>query len=208
MTYWQVGRAINENILANDRADYGKQILASLSQQLTDRFGRGFAESGLNRMVAFARIYPDERIPATLSQELSWSHFHLLIPLKSDEAREFYARKAVEQHLSVREMRKVIERKAFERQEIADSRITIGSALPLDAFKDPFLLDFLGMKENYQESDLENAIIHELQSFLMEVGNGWTFVERQKRITMDGDDYYIDLLFYSRPMKRLIAVEL
>jgi predicted nuclease of restriction endonuclease-like (RecB) superfamily len=145
---------------------------------------------------------------STLSTQLSWSHFVELLPLRSDEARAFYAHQAVEVGLGVRELRGVIGRKAFERREIADSRIEPGSAVPLDAFKDPYLLDFLGMADTYRERDLESAIIRELEPFLLEVGNGWAFVARQKRIILDEADFYLDLLFYSRPLKRLVAVEL
>ncbi|MDR0432317.1 MAG: PDDEXK nuclease domain-containing protein [Bifidobacteriaceae bacterium] len=172
MTHWFVGRLVSETILRQERAEYGRQIVASLARQLT------------------------------------WTHIVEILPIRSDDARAFYAQQAVEQHLSVRELRHAISRKAFERREIAGSRIVPGSAVPMDAFKDPYLLDFLGLEEAYEESDLEEAILRELERFLLEFGRGFAFVERQKRMSFDSDDFYLDLLFFSRPLRRLVAVEL
>ena len=150
----------------------------------------------------------DEEIVATLSPKLSWSHFREIVALPHAEARSFYANEAAARNLSVRDLRYAISRKAFERREIADSQIPEGSAVPLDAFRDPVLLDMLGLADTFLERDLEAALRHDMEAFLLEVGRGWAFVERQKRMTFDGDDYYLDLLFYSRPLRRLIAVEL
>jgi len=208
MTYWHIGKALSTRLLGNGRAEYGKEILATLSRELTARFGRGYEISSLYRMMKFSRECPDEQILVSLIQELSWTHILALLPLKSDEARAFYAHQAVEQKLSVHELRGIIARKAFERREIANSAITPGSAVPLDAFRDPYLLDFLHLEDAYQEQDLESVIIHDLEDFLLEMGKGWAFVARQKHIRFDDEDYYLDLLFYSRPLRRLVAVEL
>jgi len=159
-------------------------------------------------MMQFAQMYPDKQIVVTLGRHLSWSHFLSLLPLRNADARDFYAAQVAESNLSVRELRASIDRKAYERREIANSQVAPGSAVPLDAFRDPYLLDFLGLEAGYCERDLEEALIHDMQTFLLEVGRGWAFIGRQKRIILDGDDYYIDLLFYSRPLRRLIAVEL
>jgi len=204
---WRLGRLIDVEMLGRGRADYGKQIQATLSHRLTARFGVGFDETNLRRMVKFAREFPEE-IRATLSPELTWSHIRELLPLKTQEARLFYAAEVADKSLGVRELRHAISRKAFERREIANSQIPEGSAVPLDVFRDPMLLDMLGLKDSHQERDLEAAIVQELQPFLLEVGHGWTFVTRQKRMTLDGDDFHLDLLFFSRPLRRLIAVEL
>lgn len=204
---WQTGHIISKAILQESRADYGKQVIASLSIKLMARYGDGYDRTNLNRMVKFAREFPEE-IGATLSHQLSWSHIKDLLPLQSQEARLFYAEEAANKHLSVRELRHAISRKAYERREIANSQIPEGSAMPLDTFRDPMLLDVLGLRGAYQERDLEESIIRELEPFLLEVGKGWTFIARQKRMTLDGDDFYLDLLFYSRPLHRLIAVEL
>lgn len=205
---WHIGRMIDVEVLKEGRAGYDEEIVATASPQLTKRFGRGFNQSSLYRMVKFSQAFPDVEIVATLSPKLSWSHFREIIALPSGEARVFYANEAVARNLSVRELRHVIGRKAFERRSIADSQILDGSAMPLDAFRDPLLLDVLGLKETYLEQDLEEAIVRELEPFLLEVGRGWAFVERQKRMSFDGDDYHLDLLFFSRPLRRLIAVEL
>ena len=145
---------------------------------------------------------------ATLSPQLSWSHFKDLLPVYSDEARAFYLQQALDARLSVRALRELIGRQGFERREIANAQTPGGSAVPLDAFSDPYFLDFLGLKDTFAERDLEEALIREMEAFLLEVGNGWSFVARQKRMTVDNDDFSLDLLFYSRPLHRLIAVEL
>jgi len=159
-------------------------------------------------MVKFAQAFPDEQIVATLSPQLSWSHIRELLPLTSADARSFYADEVAAKRLGVRELRQAIARRAFERREIANAQIPDGSAVPLDAFKDPMLLDLLGLHDAYAEADLEQAILVELESFLLEVGHGFAFVGRQMRMPMGNDDYHLDLLFYSRPLARLVAVEL
>lgn len=150
----------------------------------------------------------DQEIVGTLWRQLSWSHFKVLLPLRSPEARQFYIEQAIAGRLSVRALRDLIGRQGFERKEIANAQTPGGSAVPADTFRDPYFLDALGLKDAYAERDLEAAIIRDLESFLLEVGNGWAFVERQKRMTIDNDDFYLDLLFYSRPLRRLVAVEL
>ena len=208
LTYWQVGALIDSEVLGGERAGYGSQILASLAHELTARFGRGFDRPNLSRMVTFAREFPDPEIVASLAHKLSWTHFVALLPLKSDEARRFYADQVVASRLSVRELKRAIQRKAYERREIANSQIEPGSMVPADTFSDPYLLDFLGLHDGYAEADLEAAILRDLEEFLLEVGAGFSFVARQKRMIIDGDDFHLDLLFFSRPLRRLVAVEL
>ncbi|HEY7042932.1 MAG TPA: PDDEXK nuclease domain-containing protein [Nocardioidaceae bacterium] len=208
ITYWLVGRAISINALSSRRADYGREILGTLSQELGARFGAGFDSTNLSRMVAFARMYPDFDQTTSLAHQLSWSHVRALLALKSDEARRFYAEEAASKRLSVRELRAAIARKAYERREIANSQIPEGSAMPRDTFRDPLILDTLGLHDSYLERDLEAAILRGVQDFLLEVGNGFAFVASQKRMVIDGDDFHLDLLFFSRPLRRLVAVEL
>lgn len=208
LTYWQVGSLIDSEVLGGERAGYGSQILASLAHELTARFGRGFDRPNLSRMVTFAREFPDPEIVASLAHKLSWTHFVALLPLKSDEARRFYADQVVAGRLSVRELKRAIQRKAYERRAIANSQIEPGSMVPADTFSDPYLLDFLGLHDGYAEADLEAAILRDLEEFLLEVGAGFSFVARQKRMIIDGDDFHLDLLFFSRPLRRLVAVEL
>nr|WP_300150837.1 PDDEXK nuclease domain-containing protein [Propionicimonas sp.] len=208
LTYWLVGQAISVHVLRDGRAGYGKEILGSLSQELGARFGAGYDQTNLSRMVTFARMFPDYEQVTTLAHRVSWTHVRALLALKSDAARAFYLEEAAAKHLSVRELRAAIARKAFERREIANAQIPEGSAVPRDAFHDPLILDALGLHDTYLEKDLEASILRDMQAFLMEVGRGFTFVASQKRMTVGKDDFWLDLLFFSRPLRRLVAVEL
>ena len=143
-----------------------------------------------------------------LARQLSWSHFTILIPIKEPEKRLFYAQKTLEGNWGRRELRKQISRKAYERSTIANSQLPSGKNTIKDIFKDPYFLDFLGLKDGYQESDLEAAILKELELFILELGMGFTFVERQKRMIIDGEDHYLDLLFFHRKLRRLVVIEL
>ena len=208
MLFWKIGNIINTAVLQEKRAEYGKQIVSTLATQLREKFGRTFELRNLHRMIQFAEQFQDIEIVSTLSAQLSWSHFIELLPLKSSEARLFYAQQAANCHLGVRDLRSLISRKAFERTAIADAQLAPDSPVAKGTFKDPYLFDFLGLKSDYLESDLETAILRELESFILEFGKGFTFVERQKRMIVDGEDFYLDLLFYHRTLKRLVAVEL
>lgn len=209
LTYWQIGKRINDEVLQGERAEYGKQVVASLAQELAALYGKSFELRNLRRMMQFAQTYPNFQIVSPLVSQLSWSHFTILISLSNHEARAFYARHAMEGQWSKRELQHHIERKAYERAEIADSKLALAEASHLSGnFKDPYFLDFLGLKEGYLENDLENALLKELELFILELGKGFTFVERQKRMIIDNEDFYLDLLFYHRKLKRLVAVEL
>ena len=208
MLFWYIGNRINETILQNKRADYGKQIIVTLSRQLTEKYGRNFEEKNLRRMLQFAEQFTDKEIVVTLSRHLSWSHFLVLIPLKKNKAKLFYAQKAASKALGVRELRKQIATKTFERTTIANLQSPINNQIGYNTFKDPYFLDFLGLRNDYLEKDLETAILKEIEAFLLELGNGFTFVDRQKRMIIDGEDFYLDLLFYHRSLKRLVAIEL
>ena len=208
LMYWEIGRYINSALLGGERAEYGKQIVATLSQQLVAKYGKPFESRNLRRMMQFAELFPDFEIVSPLATQLSWSHFIEILPLESEEARLYYANEAAVRHLGKRELRRQIFRKAYERQEIANAALTTQSAIPFNLFKDPYLLDTLELSDNYLEADLEKAILIGLESFILEFGHGFTFVERQKRMTMDGDDFTLDLLFYHRILRRLVAVEL
>lgn len=218
VAYWRIGKRLLTENLTHGRGDYGQQILASLAQQLEQDFGKGFSYSALTRMVRFAEQFPDQRIVATLSQELTWSHFTLLLPLKDPLAREFYAEICRVERWSVRTLRQKISSMLFERtalsknsDEIARKELATlrdGQMTPDLVFRDPYLLDFLGLSRVYSEKDLEAAILREMESFLLELGNGFCFVERQKRMSVGRDDFYLDLLFYHRHLRRLVAIEL
>ena len=208
LMYWEIGQYAGSVLLGGERAGYGKQMVLSLSAQLKERYGSSFDYTNIRRMIQFAARFPKFEIVAPLAQQLSWSHFSELLPLKSDEAFMYYAHDAASRHLGKRELRRQISRKAYERKEIADLQLTEESAVPFNVFKDPYLLDTLDLKENFLEADLEKAILTEIEAFILEFGHGFTFVERQKRMTIDDDDFQLDLLFYHRILRRLVAVEL
>lgn len=207
LVYWQVGKRIQGDILQNTRAEYGKQIIANLAKSLTRQYGKSFQERNLRRMLQFVEIFADERIVSTLSTQLSWSHFVELLSIPSEEARLFYAQKIAKENWSVRRTRHAIERKEFEREAIASTKSALLST-EQTFFKDPYFLDFLNLKEGFLENELETAILKDLELFILELGLGFTFVERQKRMIIGGEDFYLDLLFYHRRLKRLVAIEL
>jgi len=180
----------------------------TLSAQLVEEFGKSFEMRNLRRMMQFAEQFPDFPIVSPLATQLTWSHFIELFTLKSEASRKYYVQKAIEARWSKRELRYQIERKAYERNEIAALQVTDEFVEMQNTFKDPYFLDFLGLKDGYLEKDVESAIIKELELFIMELGVGFTFVERQKRMIIDGEDFYLDLLFFHRKLKRLVAIEL
>jgi predicted nuclease of restriction endonuclease-like (RecB) superfamily len=219
LTYWKVGDRIRRNILHEQRAEYGEQIVPALARQLEVEFGRSFGEKNLRRMVQFAEVYPDQQIVVSLIRQLTWTHFIALIPLKEAVQRDFYAEMCRLERWSVRMLRGRIDSMLYERTALSkqpaelvekelkalreEDRLT-----PDLVFRDPYVLDFLGLRDTYSEKDLENALLREIESFLLELGAGFAFVERQRRITLDGDDYYLDLLFYHRRLRRLVVIEL
>jgi predicted nuclease of restriction endonuclease-like (RecB) superfamily len=206
--FWQVGKRINEHILQNKRAEYGKEIVSRVSAQLKERFGNNFEEKNVRRMMQFSQIFSDIEIVVPLARQLSWSHFLILLPLKNEEARLFYAKLAMNESMGKRDLRMQIANKAFERTTIANTQIRNSTLIPFNTFKDPYILDFLQLKDGYLEKDLESAILKELENFILEVGKGFAFVERQKRLIIDGEDYHLDLLFFHRKLKRLVAIDL
>ncbi len=208
LLFWHIGKRINDEILKNERAEYGQQIVLTVSTQLELKYGRNFSEKNLRRMIQFAIEFSDFEIVVPLARQLSWSHFLILIPLKSIESKLYYAQNALEQNWGKRELRNQIERKSFERNEIANTKLVALQPELMNTFKDPYMLDFLNLKNTYLEQDLERAILQELETFILELGKGFAFMERQKRMIIDGEDFYLDLLFYNRKLKRLVAIEL
>lgn len=219
MLYWRIGKRINEEILKGERAAYGAEILQTVSAKLMVEHGSSFSEKNLRRMIQFSEVFPDEQILVSLIRHLSWTHFIALIPLKDQLQRDFYAEMCRMERWSVRTLRKKIGSMLFERTALSrkpeklielelealrqDDQLT-----PDLVFRDPYFLDFLGLKEAYRENDFEAAILCELESFIMELGAGFSFVARQKRIIVDEDDFYLDLLFYHRDLRRLVVIEL
>lgn len=206
--FWRIGQQMNSSVLNHQRAEYGRKIVSALATQLSTHYGRSFETRNLRRMMQFAEQYPDFEIVSPLATQLSWSHFIEVLPMKTPEARLFYLNEAATRQLGKRELRHLITRKAFERKEIANAQLPETSTIPPDIFKDPYLLDVLGLHDGYLEADLEAAILRELERFILELGGGFAFVERQKRMIIDEEDFYLDLLFFHRRLKRLVAVEL
>ena len=208
LVYWQVGKKINEHILNNQRAEYAGEIVSTLSTQLKKNFGKSFELRNLRRMMQFCEVFPDVEIVVPLARQLTWSHFIELLPLRNSDARLYYGNKIAESRWTIRETRKQIEQKTYERTEIANLQIATEINDLQYTFKDPYFLDFLGLKDGYLENDVETAILKELENLILELGTGFTFVERQKRMIIDDEDYYLDLLFFHRKLKRLVAIEL
>ncbi len=217
--YWQVGRRIQEDILRGDRAEYGRQIVETLSVHLTGEYGSGFSRTNLFNMVRFAESFPDEKIVHALRAQLSWTHIRLLIYVEDPLARQFYAEMARLERWSYRTLEERISSMLFERTAISKKpeklimrelqALQQGDKLTPDlVFRDPYFLDFLGLHGEYAEKDVEAAILRELERFILELGTDFAFVARQKRISVDHEDYYLDLLFYHRRLRRLVAIDL
>lgn len=220
LMYWHIGERINREILGGERAAYGKQIVATVSQQLTEEYGGSqFSVKNLNRMRLFAERFPDLSIWTPLVSKLSWSHFLQVISIDDNLKRQFYLTMAADQRWSKRTLKAKIDGMLYERTAIAkqpDEVILHDLELLRDeremsadlAFHDPYFLDFLGLEGEYSEKDLESAIVGELQKFITEMGNDFAFMARQKRITVDDEDYYIDLLFFNRRLRCMVAIDL
>ena len=219
LLYWDIGRLIYAEILKGKRAAYGEEIVSTLSAQLEKEYGRGFSSRNVFSMVKFATLFQEREIVQTLSALLSWSHFVLMITQDNDLKRKFYSEMCRIERWSVRTLRKKINGMLFERTAIAKKpekvidlelkNLEKSDQLSSDmVFRDPYFLDFLQLTDPYGEKDLEAAIIREIEMFILELGAGFTFIERQKRMTIDGEDYYLDLLFYNRILNRLVAIDL
>jgi predicted nuclease of restriction endonuclease-like (RecB) superfamily len=220
LTYWRIGKTIKTEVLDAARGQYGASILKQLACRLTQEFGNGFSYSALTRMAKFYAAAPDHAIVATLSQQLSWSHFVELIKPDDDLKRQFYIHLCADGRWSVRTLRERMDSMLYERtaiskkpealirQELTNSQQMPSQTSPVLFLKDPYLLDFLDLKDNFSEKDLESAILLELERFILELGSDFAFMSRQKRIQIGGNDYYMDLLFYHRKLRRLVLIEL
>jgi predicted nuclease of restriction endonuclease-like (RecB) superfamily len=216
---WQIGHRLRIDVLGTKRAGYGERIIGTVAEGLSADYGRGFSEKNLRHMIRFVERFPDREIVSALSRQLGWTHFRALIYIDDPLKRVFYVEMCRVERWSTRTLEKKIGGMLFERtalsrkpdqlirQELAALRDE-DRVSPDLVFRDPYLLDFLGLKDVYGERDLEEAILRELESFILELGAGFAFVARQKRITVDNQDYYLDLLFYHRKLRRMVAVEL
>jgi predicted nuclease of restriction endonuclease-like (RecB) superfamily len=217
--YWQIGRRVRTEVLDERRAAYGEVIVSAVGRQLEADYGRGFGEKSLRHMIRFAQAFPDAEIVAALCRQLSWSHFRKLSYLEDELKRTFYAEMCRVEGWSTRALAQRIDGMLFERTALSKKPDALvrkelaalqdkSELSPALVLRDPYVLDFLELADAYSEKDLETAILREMEHFLLELGTGFAFVARQKRVTLDGDDYYLDLLFFHRRMRRLVAVEL
>ena len=220
MMYWHIGERINRDVLGNQRAEYGKQIVSQVATQLQSEYGKkGFEERTIRRMMQFAQMFPDIQIVSPLVSKLSWSHFLIVMPLKDELQREFYLTMAASERWSKRTLQAKIDGMLFERTAIATkpeefikkelATLRDHNVLSPDlVFKSPYFLEFTGLTGMYSERSLEDSLVAHLEQFIIELGSGFTFVARQKRMIIDGEDFYLDLLFYHRRLHRLIAIDL
>ena len=218
MMFWHIGKYINEDMGYKRYSAYRSKILATLSQRLTERYGKGFSYSALSRMMKVAQLYCEEEKFATVSQTLTWSHFLELVAIEDNTKRLFYQQMSIAEHWSVRQLREKQDSMDYERSMIAVKpedeivktleRITPTHIDSDVVLRNSYILDFLGLSRYYSEKELEDAIAKQLESFILELGQGFVFLERQKRFTIDGTDYYLDLLFYHRKLKCLVAIDL
>jgi predicted nuclease of restriction endonuclease-like (RecB) superfamily len=219
LLYWNIGKSINDEILKNDRADYGKKIIPTLSLALTNKYGVGFNKRNLQSFIKLNTVIEDITILHTVCAKLSWSHIRALIYIENQIKREFYIQMTVHERWSVRTLQERIDSMFFERtaiskkpeQTIVNELKTLETEKKISpdlAFRDPYFLDFLGLHDSYSEKDLESSILAQLQHFITEIGTEFAFLARQKRITIDNEDFYIDLLFYHRGLKSLVAIDL
>lgn len=218
-TYWQIGKIIVENEQTNkDRADYGKQTLKVLSKELTKEFGKGFSRSSLQNMRLLYSTHPNCQ---TLSGKLSWSHYCELLIVEDEQKRNFYEKECENSRWSVRELRRQIESCLFERLLLSNGTDNKEKVLslalkgneiskPEDIIKDPYVFEFLGLPENKPilESDLEKALVEQIEKFLLELGRGFMFVGTQQRVTFNNHHYYVDMVFYNKILKSYVLIEL
>lgn len=213
--YWNIGKSIYETCGENDRAQYGAQVLEYISEHLTAEFGKGYSIQGLRNMRQFYLAFP---IRSTLWSELGWSHYRLLMRVKDEKARIFYAEEAVKSGWSVRQLERQINTMFYHRilsskdkdSVAAEIQTTVPKPEYEKIIKDPYVLEFLDLppNEHFYESTLEQALIDHLQKFLLELSRGFSFVARQKHLNMDGRHFYIDLVFYNYILKCFVLIDL
>ena len=218
-TYWNIGRIIVEYEQQNQiRADYGKQTLRELSKELTREFGKGFSRSNLQNMRAFYLAYEKCQ---TVSGKLSWSHYCELLSITDENKRSFYEKESINSGWSVRELKRQIDSSLYERLllssgdankekvlSLAQKGIEINQ--PADIIRDPYVFEFLGVPENKPilESDLENALVVQIEKFFLELGGGFMFVGTQQRVTLNNTHYYVDMVFYNKILRAYVLIEL
>ncbi len=217
--YWQIGARIRKDILNEKRAEYGERIVHAMSAQLEKEFGAGFTRRNLFNMIRFAEVFPDPKIVHALRAQLGWTHFRQIIYIEDPLKRDFYAEMCRIENWNTRTLAKKIGSMLFERTAISKKPDKLirkelkalreeDQLTPDLIFRDPYVLDFIKLKDTYSEGDNEAAILREIESFILELGAGFCFVARQKRMQIDDRDYHLDLLFYHRKLRRLVAIDL
>ena len=218
MTYWKIGKYIAGELDAIGEEKYGAKIVSTVSRLLTERFGTGYQRANIFRMLKVAREFPDKEIVSTLSRQLTWSHFVELSVISDPTKRLFYQQMSILYHWSVRQLRDQEDKMVYERSLIAakpeDEQVKVlttvaeGDITPDVILKSSYVVDFLGLKRGFSEEELEDAVVEQLEKFIMELGQDFAFLERQKKIPVDSIDYKLDLLFYHRRLRRLLAIDL
>jgi len=219
LLYWKIGTRINKEVLQNSRAEYGKRIVSSLTQQLIVKYGKGWDEKTIRHCLRSAETFSEELIVSAVRRQLGWTHLKTIMYMKDDLQRQFYMEMCILERWSTRKLQEKIDGMLYERtaiskkpkqlikQEIKELRDE-DKLTPDLVFRDPYFLNFHGLKNTFSEKNLEDAILRELENFILEIGQGFSFVERQKRMIIDGEDFKLDLLFYHRKLKRLVAIDL
>ncbi len=218
MLYWAIGTHINNYILEGNRAEYNKSIIKNLAEALTLEFGKGWSEKQLRHCLRVAESFVQDTIVSAVQRQLSWTHIKIIAYEKDELKRQFYLEMAATHKWSTRQLSEQIDKMLYERTALAQKpaaqiqqaiKDLSNDIIQADVvFKSSYVLDFLGLKNTFSEKELEDALISQIQAFIMELGKGFTFVERQKRVSVDATDYYLDLLFYHRKLKRLVAIDL
>lgn len=214
--YWNIGRVIVEKQGGKDKAEYGTALLKNLSKEMTKEFGKGFTLTNLKYMRQFYLTFPKSH---ALSDQLSWTHYRLLMRVENENARNFYLEESIKENWSTRQLERQITTLFYERILSSKNKNKVAQEIyklepqrkqPEDVIKDPYVLEFLGLPENmdFLEKNLEQALIDHMQKFLLELGRGFSFVARQKRITFDGRHFYIDLVFYNYILKCFVLIDL
>ena len=219
LTNWYVGKRIKEDVLFNQRAEYGKQVVVNLSIKLTERYGSGWSEKTLRHCLRAAETFSEEDIVSATQRQLTWTHLKSLMYIKDPLERQFYAQMCISEHWDTRTLDEKIDKQLYLqtalsrrpeeviKKELEESK-SKNQLVPDMVFRSSYFLDILGLPDVFSEKDLENAILNQVEEFLSELGSDFTFVKRQKRITVDAVDYYIDLLFFHRELRRLVAIDL
>lgn len=219
LTNWYIGKRIREDVLLNKRAAYGKQVVKNLSVKLTQRYGNGWGEKKLRHCLRCAETFSEQDIVSATQRQLTWTHLKSIMYITDPLERQFYAQMCGVEHWDTRTLDEKINQQLYQRTAISrkpdelikqelDAAKTNNQLLPDLVFRSSYFLDILGLPDIFSEKDLESAIITQIEAFIRELGSDFTFVARQKRITVDATDYYIDLLFFHRELRRLVAIDL